>query len=77
MRDRILKVFAEALNLPNDVNTDELVYNVFRGWDSVAHMTLVAGLETEFDCMLEMDDILAMERFEAVVEIMERVAGAA
>ena len=37
-------------------------------------MTLVAGLEDEFDCMLEMDDILDMSSFDKVCKIMGRVA---
>jgi acyl carrier protein len=74
MRDRILKVFTEVLDLPKNVNTNELIYNSYKGWDSVAHMTLVASLEGECDCMLEMDDILAMSSFDIAVQIMEKVS---
>jgi acyl carrier protein len=37
-------------------------------------MTLIAALETEVDCMLEMDDILDMSSFSKAVEIMKKYA---
>jgi acyl carrier protein len=77
MEERVLKVFAEVLDLPKGVDKAALIYNNYKGWDSVAHMTLVAALESEFDCMLEMDDILAMSSFDKTLEIMGRVTIAA
>lgn len=74
MEDRIFKQFAEVLGLEASVDRAELVYNEYPGWDSVGHMTLVAALETEFDCMLEMDDILDMSSFNKAVEIMSKYA---
>ena len=67
---RVFEVFRGVLSLPEDVNRAELVYNEYPGWDSVAHMTLVAALEEAFDCMMEMQDILDMSSFDKSVEIM-------
>lgn len=67
---RVFEVFRDALSLPKDVNKAELVYNEYPGWDSVAHMTLVAALEEAFDCMLDMQEILDMSSFDKSVEIM-------
>ena len=39
-------------------------------------MSLIAALETEFDTMLETDDILAMNNFSKAVEIMTRYSNA-
>ena len=61
------------ISAPTDVDTVELIYNEYPGWDSVGHMTLVAALEDKFDCMLEMDDILDMSSYAKVCEIMSRV----
>lgn len=74
MEDRVFAQFADVLSLDPPVDRGELVYNEHPGWDSVAHMTLVAALETEFDCMLEMDDILDMSSFAKAVEIMQKYA---
>ena len=73
MEDKILEVFCDVFSAPEDVDTGQLIYNDYPGWDSVGHMTLVAALEEKFDCMLEMDDILDMSSYAKVCEIMSRV----
>lgn len=72
MEDRVFAQFVDVLGLDSSASRAELIYNEHPGWDSVAHMTLVAALETEFDCMLEMDDILDMSSFSKAVEIMQK-----
>ena len=74
MRDKIDAVFNHILNIDPKEGAAKLVYNETEGWDSVAHMMLVAGLEEAFDCMLEMDDILDMSSYEKVVEVMAKYA---
>lgn len=71
---KVRRAFAAVLNLPDDFITAELIYNQYPGWDSVAHMALVAALEEQFDCMLEMDEILDMSSYAKVVEIMAKHA---
>ena len=74
VEQRVSKVFAETINLDASEGSDRLLYNEVEGWDSVGHMMLVAGLEQEFDCMLDMDDILEMSSFAKAVQIMGRYA---
>jgi acyl carrier protein len=72
IEQRVSKVFIDTINLDAAQGADRLLYNEVEGWDSVGHMMLVAGLEQEFDCMLDMDDILEMSSFAKAVEIMGR-----
>jgi acyl carrier protein len=51
-----------------------LVYQAYPAWTSIGHMILVAALESEFDTMLETDDILEMSNFEKTVSIMSKYA---
>ncbi len=74
MEERVFSQFASVLELGPDVDRSKLIYNEYPGWDSVGHMALVAALETEFDCMLEMDDILDMSSFARALEIMAKYA---
>ena len=74
VEQRVRKVFIETIHLDSAEGADRLLYNQVGGWDSVGHMMLVAGLEQEFDCMLDMDDILEMSSFAKAVEIMGRYA---
>lgn len=52
--------FAAALAIPQEQVTDDLAYNSIPQWDSIAHMTLVAELESRFDVMMDTDDIIDM-----------------
>jgi len=74
MNEKIDKIFKEIVGIDPSVDKEIIVYNEIPGWDSIAHMTLVAGLEQAFDCMLDMDDILDMSNYDKVIEIMKKYA---
>ncbi len=69
---RVLSAFREALDIEGDVDTKELVYREYKKWTSMAHMTLIAILEQDFDAMLETDEIVAMSSFDKAVETMTK-----
>lgn len=73
-RDRVLSAFKSAFSLEGDVDVGSLVYRDHPEWTSIGHMTLVASLETEFDAMIDTDEILAMSSFDKAVEIMSKYA---
>jgi acyl carrier protein len=72
MKEKIDQIFKDVTGAPLDVERAALIYSEIDGWDSVAHMALVAALEEEFDCMLDMDDILEMSNYDKVVQIMSK-----
>jgi acyl carrier protein len=74
VQEKVEAVFKEVLKVDPQKHRAALIYNQIPGWDSVAHMTLVAGLEEAFNCMLEMDDILDMSSYDKAVEIMAKYA---
>ena len=74
VQEKVDSVFKEVLGLNPRHSTEAVVYNQIQGWDSVAHMMLVAGLEEAFDCMLDMDDILDMSSYGKALEIMAKYA---
>ena len=74
VRDRVFSAFKESFDLDDDADTSKLVYQEFPAWTSVGHMILVAALESEFDTMLETDDILEMSNFDKTVSIMSKYA---
>jgi acyl carrier protein len=71
--DRLRKVFRAALGLADDVEVDGLEYQSIEKWDSLAHMTLVAAIEDEFDVMIDTDDVLTMSSFTKARELLERL----
>jgi acyl carrier protein len=72
VRDRVFGAFKESFDLDDHVDTSKLVYQEYPAWTSIGHMILVAAIESEFDTMLETDDILEMSSFEKTVAIMSK-----
>ena len=70
--ERLTKCFVNGLRIPAEKVKDELHYNTIPQWDSVAHMTLVAAIEEEFDLMLDTDDIIAMSSVGKAKEILKK-----
>jgi acyl carrier protein len=75
LESRLKNIFIDILEIDGPLNTDELTYNKYPGWNSLAHMSLVAAIETEFDCIFEVDDILEMSSFSEAVRIVKKYYG--
>lgn len=71
-KKKLINVFAESLNLNQDLIVDSLGYNTIPEWDSTAHMILVAELENQFDIMLDTDDIIDMSSVAKAQEILAK-----
>ena len=72
MEDRIRAQFVECFGISADIVLDELEYGSIPQWDSIAHMSLIAGLEDEFDIMIETDDVIDMSSFKKANEIVNK-----
>jgi acyl carrier protein len=70
--EKLRQVFAEVLNLPLSEITDAIAYDQTKGWDSIAHMNLVAALDARFDIMLDTDDIVDMSSYGKAKLILRR-----
>jgi acyl carrier protein len=70
--EKLFAAFSQALQLDQAQINDDLAYNEIPQWDSVAHMALVAELESAFDIMLDTDDILAMSSVAKAREILQK-----
>lgn len=64
--------FVQGLGLTADADFDALAYSKTPEWDSVAHMALVAEIESAFDIMLDTDDVIGMSSYEKACEIVAR-----
>jgi acyl carrier protein len=68
--DTIKKIFSEVIGIDKSEVNDSIAYNSCESWDSLVHLELVNELEDAFDIEFEMDDIIAMETFGKVKEIV-------
>lgn len=71
--DKYIDAFAYVLQI-EETNRNLIKTLKYRdhGWDSVAHMVLMATLEETFDIMLDTDDVIDFSSFEKGREILRR-----
>lgn len=69
---KLKKIFSEGLSISEDMVKDDLAYQSIKNWDSVGHMALIAAIETEFDIMIDTDDIIDMSSFAKAKEIVKK-----
>lgn len=70
--DKLKTAFAEALALPPDIQYDGIEYGKTEGWDSVAHMALIAQIEGAFDVMLDSDEVVGLSGFLEAQKILAK-----
>lgn len=70
--ERLEAVFRQALGLPEGTDPKPLTYQDCAAWDSVAHMRLVAALETAFDVLLTTEQILDFSSFAQGLALLEQ-----
>lgn len=69
---QLKNAFVSALTINEHEVSDDLAYSEHPKWDSTAHMVLIAELETQFDIMLDTDDIIDMSSYAKAKEILSK-----
>jgi acyl carrier protein len=71
--DAVIKqLFCEVLGVDEADVDDTTSYNSFRPWDSLKHLQMISVFEDEFEIEFDMDDIIEMENFRLVKDIVNR-----
>jgi acyl carrier protein len=71
--DKLKSAFTTSLGLePGSTGIESLAYGQTDGWDSVAHMSLVAEIENAFDIMLSTDDVIDLSSFTKARDIVAK-----
>jgi len=70
--DKLKNAFVKVLGVSPDSNFESMAYGQTPGWDSVAHMNLIAEIEMTFDIMLATDDVIGMSSFPKAKQIVAR-----
>jgi acyl carrier protein len=68
--EKLDQAYRSSLGLEDDVDLTETAYGKTEAWDSVAHMQLVAAIETTFGIMMDTDDVVAMSSYEVSKRIL-------
>lgn len=66
------KVFMEVFGIVESQLNSSLTYQSIDSWDSVGHMELIAKLESAFELMIEMDDVIDFNSYEFGMKILNK-----
>jgi len=69
---KLCRAFASGLSISEESVNETLQYASTPGWDSVAHMALIASLDSTFDIMLDTDDVLDLSSYPKAREILRK-----
>jgi acyl carrier protein len=71
-QEKLIGVFAAGLGVPKNSQITTFEYRKVPQWDSMAHMQLIAEIESEFDIMLDTDDVLGLSSFGKALEVLSK-----
>lgn len=77
MEQRIVDLVAEVLQLSPDAVHEDLTMQDVPEWDSLRHVELITGLESEFGIDLGWEDIVAMQSIGAIHDVVRAKTGQA
>lgn len=75
MKARAEAVFREVFELPGHADVSALQQGVSERWDSLGHVTLVVGLESEFGLEFSIAESLEVTSFDAAMQILQNRLG--
>tara|TARA_B100002051_G_C16667823_1_gene602771 strand:- start:179 stop:418 length:240 start_codon:yes stop_codon:yes gene_type:complete len=70
--EKLINCFTESLKISEDLVNDNLKYQSIPQWDSIAHMALVSQVESQFDIMLDTEEILDMSSVSEIKKILTK-----
>ncbi|OIN03906.1 acyl carrier protein [Shewanella algae] len=69
-QEKLNTIFSAVLGINIDNVTEDLRIDSVPNWDSIAHMTLVAELEEQFNISLDFDQISEINSYTKVKEVL-------
>jgi len=74
MEKKLQNAFTKGLGLSPPIDFPSLAFARSEGWDSIAHMKLIAAIEEEFGIMMDTDDVLALSSYPVAIDIVKKYA---
>lgn len=72
MLESLQDIFRFVLQLPDETDLYSVRQDNTPKWDSMAQVSLVAGIEGEFDVQLELAEAIQITSFESCVKLLEQ-----
>ena len=71
-KEKYQNIFIKSLSIDSEKFNENLKYNEIPEWDSIAHMTLISGIEEGFSITMETDDIIDFSSYNKGIEILTK-----
>lgn len=71
MEQKLAAIFRAVFELDDDADVSGIRQLNFPKWDSLAHVTLVGAVESEFGISIDIADSLELTSYEAMVVYLE------
>lgn len=68
--NKLADAFGAVLGDANGCDWKSAEYGVTPGWDSMAHLQLVAAIESAFDILLSTDEVISLSNYARAKEIV-------
>lgn len=68
--NKLDQIFFTVLELDDQYSLEELNSENFKKWDSLAHVLLIAAIESEFNIMIEVSDYENLTSYSAVKSLL-------
>ena len=68
--NKLNQIFFTVLELHDQYSLEELNSENFKKWDSLAHVLLIAAIESEFNIMIEVSDYENLTSYSAVKSLL-------
>jgi acyl carrier protein len=71
-KNKYINIFMTSLSIDKKKFNEGLKYNDIPEWDSIAHMTLISGLEDTFKISINTDDVIDFSSFKKGIKILKK-----
>lgn len=72
LRERLQEIFVDVFDDENITITDETCAEDIEGWDSLAHISILAAVQDEFKVSFDMDEIVAMKNVGEMIDAIRK-----
>ena len=71
MKEKLTKLMAQILNVPEHIITPNSSPDNLPTWDSLQHMNLVLAIEQSFNISFDDEEIIQMLNYEIIIETIK------
>ncbi|MCC6432171.1 MAG: acyl carrier protein [Gemmatimonadaceae bacterium] len=71
MQNTLEEIFRAIFELPAQADVTGLTQKQHAAWDSLAHVTLIGAIESEFDLSIDVADSMEITSFDAARRYLE------